>query len=491
MFFPLCETVGIMKLFVAKLQNIFYKTTLPQPTFGFFFISSIVFKKTIKILRKALVLLFFLCFSVASVAQIGFFLQNNKKRDKIPFKLVNNLPIVQIEINGTPLSFILDTGVKSTILFSLEEADSLQLRNTTPVMLQGLGAGGAVEALRSLNNKVKVGSAIDNDHDLYIIFDSTLNFSPRMGIPVHGILGNEFFQNFIVKINYATEVITIYNPKKNKLKACRKCEDLPLNFVGGKSYFSLQVESENASKEVTLLVDSGSSDVMWLFDAAGFIQESPPNYFKDFLGLGLSGNIFGKRTRIRKLSVGGLQLKEVNTSFPEEEAIVKARYYEDRDGSVGGGFLSRFTVTFDYANKMVRFKKNRKFKEPFHYNMSGLTLEHQGMELVKEERQASVNTNRMNQNESLSANSISVTTEVHFSLVPKYIVAEIREGSPADLAGIQKGDEVISINGKPCYQYKLYKLIEIFSSDEGKRISLEIKRGDYINKFKFTLKSVF
>ncbi len=442
-------------------------------------------------MRKAFVLPFFLCFSVASVAQIGFFLQNNKNRDKIPFKLVNNLPIVQIEINGTPLSFILDTGVKSTILFSLEEADSLQLRNTNPVMLQGLGSGGAVEALRSLNNKVKVGSAIDNDHDLYIIFDSTLNFSPRMGIPVHGILGNEFFQNFIVKINYATEVITIYNPKKNKLKACRKCEDLPLNFVGGKPYVSLQVESENASKEVTLLVDSGSSDVMWLFDAAGFIQESPPNYFKDFLGLGLSGNIFGKRTRIRKLSVGGLQLKEVNTSFPEEEAIVKARYYEDRDGSVGGGFLSRFTVTFDYANKMVRFKKNRKFNEPFHYNMSGLTLEHQGMELVKEERQASVNTNRMNQNESLSANSISVTTEVHFSLVPKYIVAEIREGSPADLAGIQKGDEVISINGKPCYQYKLYKLIEIFSSDEGKRISLEIKRGDYINKFKFTLKSVF
>ena len=99
-------------------------------------------------MRKSLVLLFFLCFSVASLAQIGFFLQNNKKRDKIPFKLVNNLPIVQIEINGTPLSFILDTGVKSTILFSLEEADSLQLRNTTPVMLQGLGAGGAVEALR-------------------------------------------------------------------------------------------------------------------------------------------------------------------------------------------------------------------------------------------------------------------------------------------------------------------------------------------------------
>lgn len=88
-------------------------------------------------------------------------------------------------------------------------------------------------------------------------------------------------------------------------------------------------------------------------------------------------------------------------------------------------------------------------------------------------------------------NSISITTEVHFSLVPKYVVVDVREGSPAAIAGILKGDEVLTINGKPCYQYKLYELIEMFSSDEGRKISMEIKRGDYINKFKFNLKSVF
>lgn len=440
---------------------------------------------------KPLIFLILLCFSASLVGQSGFLLQNSKNKDRIPFRLVNNLPIIEVEVNGTLLSFILDTGVKSTILFSLEDADSLQLRNTSPVRLQGLGSDGSLEALKSLNNIIKVGNALDKSHTIYIIFDSTLNFSPRMGIPIHGILGNEFFRNFIVKMKYSSEIITIYDPKKHSLKPCRKCEDMPLHFVSGKPYVSLQAASENKKEEVTLLVDSGSSDVLWLFDEKDFIQEDPKNYFHDFLGLGLSGNINGKRARIPKLFVGDYQLNDVSTSFPEADAIMKARYYEDRNGSVGGGFLKRFTVTFDYGNNLVRFKKNRMFKDPFHYNMSGLTLEHEGMELVKEEKQATVNASRDNQNESLTRNSISVTTEVHFTLVPKYVVVDVRKGSPAALAGIQIDDEVISINGKPCYHYKLFELIDLFSSEEGKRISMEVKRNGFINKMKFNLKGMF
>lgn len=442
-------------------------------------------------MRKSWFFLVIVCFCASISAQTGFFLQNNKKKSRIPFRLVNNLPIVEVEINGSTLSFILDTGVRSSILFSLEASDSVQFRNTSPLFLQGLGAGGTIEALKSLNNKVKVGDAMDWNHSIYIIFDSSLNFSPRMGIPIHGILGNEFFQNFIVKINYSSQFITIYDPKKYSLKSCKKCEDLPLNFVGSKPYISLKVASQEKEEEVKLLVDSGSSDVIWLFDDYDFIKETPKNYFKDFLGLGLSGNIFGKRARIPELILGNYHLKEVNTSFPEEIAIMKARYYEDRDGSLGGGFLSRFTVTFDYGNKLVRFKKNSKFNDPFNYNMSGITLEHDGMELVKEKQQSPVFSDRANQFDNFTRNSVSITTEIHFSLVPKYVVAEVREGSPAALAGIEKGDEVISINGKPSYQYELYQLIEMFSTDEGKRIYIEFKRGLYTNRVKFYLKSVF
>lgn len=456
-----------------------------------FFIPSSSFKLIPNPVHRLLIFMLLVLASTTLSAQTGFSLQNNKRKSKIPFHLVNNLPVVPVEINGTKLSFILDTGVKSTILFSLEEADSLQLFQTSKVELQGLGPGGSVAAIKSTGNTVKVGNVLDNNHGLFIIFESTLNFSPRMGIPIHGILGNEFFKNFIVKIDYASQKITVYDPHRYSWKACRKCVDLSLEFVSDKPYINLQLVSDDSEKEATLLVDSGSSDVLWLFEEDEFIQESPKNYFNDFLGLGLSGDIFGKRARIPGLKTGKFLLKEVSTSFPEEDAITKARYFQDRDGSVGGGFLSRFTVTFDYRNNMVRFKKNRRFKEPFHYNMSGLTIEHEGMELVRQEKQALVHSDRVNMDQAISRNSISVVTEFEFSLVPRYIVVDVREFSPAAHAGIQEGDEILSINGRPIYQFKLFELIDMFSRDEGKRISMDIKRGPYVNKVKFYLKSMF
>lgn len=416
-------------------------------------------------MRNFYIYLLLLCFFFPVCAQEGFQLKGNKKRSRIPFQLVNNLPVIKIEINGTEFSFILDTGVKSSLLFSAESVEEFYLGKTVAVQIHGLGSDGPVEALKSQNNIIKVGNAIDRNHELYLVFDSALNFSPRMGVPINGILGSEFFKNFIVEINYSSKVITIYDPKKYSLSSCKKCKDIPLNFVDEKPYIDLVVSSGNSKKEVTLLIDSGSSDVLWLFDEGSFIREQPKNYFQDFLGLGFGGNIYGKRSRIAELALEDFRLKNVNTSFPEEAAITKARLYEDRDGSVGGGFLSRFNIIFDYGNNRMRFKKNRRFNDPFNYNMSGLTLEHSGMDWLIAENQ--------------------------FTLVPRYVVVDVRDGSPAQIAGVEKDDEVLAINGQPNYSYKLYELINLFSSEEGKRITLEIKRGDTNKRVKFYLKSVF
>ncbi|WP_254712951.1 retropepsin-like domain-containing protein [Polaribacter sp. NJDZ03] len=97
--------------------------------------------------KYALILCSFL-FSLTINAQVGFtFNEGNKYRQQIKFRLINNLIVIPLEINGKELSFILDTGVNKTILFNLFENDSISLLNTRNVKLRGLGNGDAVDAL--------------------------------------------------------------------------------------------------------------------------------------------------------------------------------------------------------------------------------------------------------------------------------------------------------------------------------------------------------
>jgi hypothetical protein len=70
---------------------------------------------------------FFFIYALTISAQSDFrFKEVNKV--KIPFQLINNLVFIPINVNGVELTFLLDSGVKETILFSLEEKMKLALK---------------------------------------------------------------------------------------------------------------------------------------------------------------------------------------------------------------------------------------------------------------------------------------------------------------------------------------------------------------------------
>ena len=75
-------------------------------------------------------------------------LPDGKKAEKIRFELLNNLIIIPLEVNGAKLSFMLDSGVNKPILFNLADQDSIQLNNVSEVIINGLGEGEAINALR-------------------------------------------------------------------------------------------------------------------------------------------------------------------------------------------------------------------------------------------------------------------------------------------------------------------------------------------------------
>ena len=451
------------------------------------FLAHLILLKTARKIKRVFILLSILfCISAKGYSQEGFSLPQDLEKDKISFRLVNNLVVIPVEVNGTTLSFLLDTGVSSTIMFSASEVDSLKLNNATTVKLRGLGEGGSIPALRSKKNVLKIGSAVDNNHTISVIFDKNLNLSTRMGIPIHGIVGYEFFKNLVVKTNYISKKLLFYNPDTYQSKKCKKCELFDLTFKNKKAYIDIEVESFNFSKEVTLLIDSGSSDAIWIFDDEDFIDTTLQKSFDDFLGQGISGGIFGKRSKLSKIKLGTFELKNVKVAFPDKESIKNIKFFKERDGSVGGDILKRFTIIYNYPNKTISLKKNKHFKAPFHYNMSGLTLKHEGVVLVTDK----VFKNNNEKTDVSGATNISLSEVYNFYLAPRFIVSEIREGSPAALAGIYVGDEIISVNGKDTHQYELHELIGLFASRDDKKIMLKVKRNGIVFKKKFYLKEM-
>ena len=75
-------------------------------------------------------ILLFCCFYNLGFSQGKFIVLNAKKTDKIRFKLINNLIVIPVEVNGVELSFLLDTGVSKTILFNyLDISDNLKIKD--------------------------------------------------------------------------------------------------------------------------------------------------------------------------------------------------------------------------------------------------------------------------------------------------------------------------------------------------------------------------
>ncbi len=178
--------------------------------------------------RRFIFWFFYLLFVLNLQAQDSFLLTDGKEKQSLTFKLINNIVVIPLEINGKELSFILDTGIDKTILFNLQMNDSIELRDIERIKLYGLGEGEALDALRSRNNIITIGHIKNIDHMVYVVLDETFDLSAKMGENINGIIGGELFEDFIVDINYRTKKITFYDPAVNQSDLiCEQCEVFP------------------------------------------------------------------------------------------------------------------------------------------------------------------------------------------------------------------------------------------------------------------------
>jgi hypothetical protein len=341
--------------------------------------------------------------------------------------------------------------------------------------------------VKSRNNTLKLGKIFNNEHMVYAIYSKEFDLSSRLGVDINGIIGGDLFRDFIVEINYSSKRIKFSNPDTYKYKKCKRCEDFDLHFYKNKPYIYATVD---VGKEipVKLLIDSGGSDALWLFDQSSIDISVPENHFNDYLGRGLSGNIYGKRSKIKKISLGNYTLLDANVAYPNFNSIEDAYKHTGRNGSIGSEILKRFLIIYDYPNKKLTIKKPSKyFKSPFLYNMSGIELAYNGSRLIKERQAALLDTDDTNPN---SQSTVQMLYSYIYALKPSYRIVELRKDSPAAFAGLLKDDVLLKINGNAIYNYKLQEIMYLFSSKEGKKMKLLVERNGKELLYEFRLKKM-
>ena len=440
-------------------------------------------------LRHTILLFFTSIITLGAYSQSGFqFKKKSTKKQTVDFKLINNLIVVPLKINDKKLSFILDSGVGKTILFNITENDSIGLYSVEKVKLQGLGKGEPVEALLSKNNNVRLNRIENNNQEIYITLQNQFDLSSKMGTTIHGVIGFDLLKNFIIKINYSNSKLTFYNPEFYNLKDCRKCEILPIEFYRNKPYINTQVQLDTVGNKLTdvkLLIDTGGSDAMWLFEESKKEIQTPQLFFKDILGEGLSGTIYGNRSRIPSLVLNSFKIKNPTVSFLDTITTKNARNFRDRNGSIGGGVLQRFKVWLDYPNSKIMLRKTAAMNKKFNYNMSGLEVVYNGKKLVQEQKFTTFQSN-MNDNVS-KRNTINFISSFSFLFKPSYKIKTVLKGSPADLAGLKAGDVILKLNNKKAYEYKLSDINYKFQEKDKKKIKMLISRNGIEMKFEFRL----
>ncbi len=432
----------------------------------------------------------FCCLSFLGMAQ-KFQLPEGVKSQKVNFQLINNLIIIPLEINDAKLNFILDSGVSKPILFNLSDQDSIELKNVTEITINGLGAGEPIKALNSIGNSFQLKKIRNNNQQLFVVLDKDINFSTTLGIPIHGIIGFDLFRDFVIDVNYSNRSIKFIDPKYYKHKSSSRIETLPLAIIDRKAYIEGEVSFDDEENvPVKLLVDTGSSDAVWLFQDLEKGINVPPKHYVDYLGKGLNGNIFGKRTKVRSVKLGNFLLKNAKAAFPDMFSFSSIKDHGDRNGTVGGEILRRFNIVFNYPANKIHLRKNSNFGDPFRFNMSGLDLQHNGVRYIAERITDSRGVVK-NDDKSFGDVQILMENRTRLSLVPEIIVSGIRAGSPAEEAGLREGDIILAVNGKRIHKYKLQEVLNLINEKEGKKVRVLIERYNKDLTFSFTLKDVF
>ena len=350
----------------------------------------------------------------------------------IPFKLLDGGIIIgkaRIGSSADSLNFIFDTGCGG---ISLDSSTAVQHRLVPWTSDQFIHGIGGVRPQRLLDGLTIRFPGLTLDSVVVQVSDYDL-LSSIYGEKIDGIMGYGFFSRYLVKVDYDSSKMYVYEkgdisyPKGGFLLRPRLFR-LPtlegrLNdarAIQGRFYF-------DTGAGLCLLLSSDFSS-----DSVVFGPKRKKPVRTEAAGLG--GKASMHLTTLKTFSLGPFHFRQIPTYIFDDSYDVTN--YPELGGLIGNDLLRRFNLILNYDRSEIYILPNGNFHQPFDYSYSGITLGR---------------------------------------IEGRIIVTGVMEESPAETAGFREGDIILAVNGdaRQDMQYYQSALRTI-----GPRVKILVRRSD-------------
>ena len=338
----------------------------------------------------------------------------------IPFEESGSSVFLPVRVNGSkPLWFILDSGA-NTCLIDVGQARQLGIKLAETK--QGSSGGRPIPyfPIRKEDVSFQLQTIVFTCEHAAAI-DYSQNFAVT-GHDLEGVIGSDFFERFVVEIDYEARVVRLFDPQPYSYRG--PGETIPLIFQRRLPHVEaeLAVPGQPAQRKL-LLIDSASEDAV---DDDIILQSLGPKR-EVTGGVGSAEEYRVTLGTISRFRLGNISLENIPSVAPGVPLI-------------GGEVLRRFTIAFDYSRGRMYWEPNRHLGDSFQTgDPSGIDLR------MAMDRKA-------------------------------FLVHEVRKGSAAERAGLRTADRIIAIDGVPAGELGLRRAVSLFSRRQA-HYRLAVDRG--------------
>lgn len=373
-------------------------------------------------------------FAKPAEAKAHFRFANGAHQVTIPVEVYAQHVFAPVRVNGGETAwFFVDSGA-GTSLITKAWADKIGLASEGS--MRAVGAAGATGLALAKNVLVSL-PGLEVPLASVTVLDAAAAL-PLLGRQWEGVLGYDVLSQLVVRLDYERQQITLYDPAA--FTPGPGAAALPVTFLGNWPLVSGRIFLPGRPPvDTKCFIDSGAGGLML---STPFTKE---HHVSEVVTRKVVSSIYGaggesKRYagRIAGIELGGFRLRGPLAGF-SEDTREGALASPDIGAMVGGEILQRFTVTFDYPHHRILLEPNSHFADAFQGNQSGLSLVAEGPGFHR------------------------------------FLCDDVEPGSPAEMAGLRKGDVVTMLDGRPSDEFTLDQIDRLLAQS-GRTLRLTILR---------------